>query len=55
MDMVEKIGEDALLAAAAGSPHPDKDVVLRRGTGGWEGYNLRIHLGAGAGLVLKCA
>jgi hypothetical protein len=53
LDMVEKVGEDALLAPAMGTPQPANDVLLRRGNGSWQSYNLRIHLGMGTGLVLK--
>lgn len=51
--LVEELSEQAVESPAAGTPYPDRDVTVKRSDGAWTDFNLRMHLGRGAGLDLR--
>ncbi|KAL7409288.1 hypothetical protein BDY24DRAFT_403690 [Mrakia frigida] len=50
---IEQSSESMLESPVAGTSFPARDVSVRRADGSWEDFNLRMHVGQGAGLDLR--
>ena len=50
---IEQSTESMLESPVAETSFPARDVSVRRADGSWEDFNLRMHVGQGAGLELR--